>query len=160
MSDPGPAAASFLVPTTDPTIRSGRTLGGGLGRVGGAGGIGGILDASDPTPRLTRTLARDAERYRWVAAVVSSNQAAGYQLATGDPVMAIGGFNGTDPAPTLDRFRQLVAAGAVHWFVGGPRERWLAGGPAAHAIARLVEDRFPSITVDGRTLYDLSASPS
>ena len=29
------------------------------------------------------------------------------QLATGEPVMAIGGFNGTDPSPTLAQFQQL-----------------------------------------------------
>ena len=47
-------------------------------------------------------------RYTWVAATVGSNNASGYQLATGDPVMAIGGFNGSDPSPTLAQFQQLV----------------------------------------------------
>jgi hypothetical protein len=134
----------------------------GLGRAlgGGIESIGGILDANDPTPQLTRVLARDADRDRWVAAAISSNQAAGYQLATGDPVMAIGGFNGTDPAPTLAQFQRWVTAGEVHWFVGRPRGEWVPGGRAAQAIARWVEQRFPSFTVDGRTLYDLSGSPA
>ena len=52
-----------------------------------------------PTPgaALSATLASDAADYTWAAAVVGSNNAAGYQLASGAPVMAVGGFNGTDP---------------------------------------------------------------
>ena len=33
--------------------------------------------------------------------------------------MAVGGFNGTDPAPTLEQFQALVAAKKIHYFVGG-----------------------------------------
>ena len=39
--------------------------------------------------------------YFWVIRPARANSAAGYELATGDPVMAIGGFNGTDPATEL-----------------------------------------------------------
>ena len=34
------------------------------------------------------------------------------------PIMAIGGFNGTDPAPTLAQFEQYVAQGRIHYFLG------------------------------------------
>ena len=68
---------------------------------GGFAGPGGLLDSPKPGPALSATLARDADDHTWAAAVVGSNNAAGYQLASGAPVMAIGGFNGTDPAPTL-----------------------------------------------------------
>jgi hypothetical protein len=44
---------------------------------------------------------------------VGSNNAAGYQLSSGLPVMAVGGFNGTDPAPTLEQFQKLVADGEM-----------------------------------------------
>ena len=33
--------------------------------------------------------------------------------------MAIGGFNGTDPTPTLAQFEQYVAQGRIHYFMGG-----------------------------------------
>ena len=33
--------------------------------------------------------------------------------------MPIGGFNGSDPSPTLAQFQQYVADGQVHWFIGG-----------------------------------------
>ncbi|MDQ1057051.1 hypothetical protein QFZ23_000952 [Arthrobacter globiformis] len=39
-------------------------------------------------------LQTDAANYTWAAAVVGSNNAAGYQLAAELPVMAVGGFNG------------------------------------------------------------------
>jgi 4-amino-4-deoxy-L-arabinose transferase-like glycosyltransferase len=91
-----------------------------------------------------------------VAATVSSNQAAGYQLATSDPVMAIGGFNGTDPAPTLAQFQQMVADGDIHYFVGGARGGLFGGGPTSRAITTWVEDRFSPFTVDHVTLYDLT----
>jgi hypothetical protein len=86
----------------------------------------------EPGDACSRT---NAGRYKWVAATVNSNSAAGYQLATDDPVMAIGGFNGTDPAPTLAQFETYVAHGDVHYFIasgggfggGGIRSRWRLG---------------------------------
>lgn len=35
------------------------------------------------------------------------------------PVMPIGGFNGSDPSPTLTQFKAYVAAGKIHYFIGG-----------------------------------------
>jgi hypothetical protein len=56
-----------------------------------------------------KLLQTDASAYRWVAATLGANSAAGIQLATGDPITAIGGFNGTDPTPTLAHFQAYVA---------------------------------------------------
>jgi Dolichyl-phosphate-mannose-protein mannosyltransferase len=125
------------------------------GRAGGAG-VGGILDASEPSAELTAMLREDAGEYRWAAAVVSANQAAGYQLASGHPVMAIGGFNGTDPSPTLEEFQEDVAAGRIHWFIGRGSGFSGAGATEAERIAAWVSDNFAPITVDGVTVYDLA----
>ena len=65
------------------------------------GGPGGILSSPTQSAAVTQLISADASRYTWAAAAVTSNQAAGYQLAVDAPVMAVGGFNGTDPAPTL-----------------------------------------------------------
>ena len=70
-------------------------------------GAGGLLSAPTPRPDLTAMLAADADDFTWAAAAVGSNNAAGYQLASGAPVMAVGGFNGTDPSPTLEEFQRL-----------------------------------------------------
>jgi hypothetical protein len=134
---------------------------------GRGGGPGGILSSPTPGAAVTSLISGDASRYTWAAAAVTSNQAAGYQLATQLPVLAVGGFNGTDPYPTLEQFQQMVAGGRIHWFVGsesggagGPGGRMNAdsgGSDAAKQIAAWVAATFPSQTVDGVTLYDLSA---
>ena len=103
---------------------------------GGGGGGGGILNASQSNPALTKLLQADAGRYTWAAATVNSNSAAGYQLASGEPVMAIGGFNGTDPAPTLAQFEKYVAEGKIHYFIAGGRGSAAAGSVAARRLGR------------------------
>jgi len=132
---------------------------GGLGRAGG-GGIGGLLDASTPSSALVAQLKAGAGSYRWVAATVGANSAAGIQLATGEPVMAIGGFNGSDPSTTLAQFKAYVRAGAVHWFIGGGGGGGFGGGGGssdASAIESWVTSTFRSVTVGGVTIYDLTS---
>ena len=132
-------------------------FGGGQGR--GGGGIGGLLDASTPAAALVTALQADASSYTWVLATVGANNAAGYQLASGKPVMAIGGFNGSDPTPTLAAFQALVLAGKVHYFIGGGG---LGSGQnaagTATAITSWVEANYKATTVGGTTVYDLTAS--
>ena len=141
--------------------------GGGRGGFPGGGGnaggsAGGLLDGSTPTAEVTDLLSADAGRYTWVAAAVGSNSASGYQLATGDPVMSIGGFNGTDPAPTLDQFQAYVASGQIHYFIGGGfgggRGGFGPGGSSSTSreISNWVESHFTAKSVGGITLYDLS----
>ena len=60
---------------------------------------------------------------KWSAATVGSMQAAPLALGSGTDVMAIGGFSGGDPAPTLEQFQAYVAAGQVHYFIAGRRLR-------------------------------------
>jgi hypothetical protein len=108
-----------------------------------------------------KLLEQDASKYKWVAATEGSQEAAPLELATGgDAVMAIGGFNGTDPAPTLAQFQQDVAQGKIHYFIGGAGATSLAGGSGSQdgaAIAAWVSANFTSSTVDGVTVYDLTA---
>ncbi|OBF12526.1 glycosyl transferase [Mycobacterium sp. ACS4331] len=131
------------------------------GPAGGFGGPPGFLDISRPSARLAETIAADADDYTWAAAVVGSNNAAGHQLATGAPVMAIGGFNGTDPAPTLEQFQDYVAQGRIHYFIAasmpGPGRVDHGGSDAAERITEWVEATFPWQVIDGTTLYDLGA---
>ncbi|MEU1720694.1 glycosyltransferase family 39 protein [Nonomuraea sp. NPDC005692] len=135
--------------------------GGGGGRPGGfqrSERAGGLLDAGTPPAELTALLRQDG--YTWTAATVGSNNAAGYQLATGLPVMAVGGFNGTDPAPTLDRFKQHVAQRRIHYFIGtgmgGFGSPGTGGSGEAARIAAWVQDTFTATTVGGITVFDLT----
>ncbi len=127
----------------------------------GGGGLGGILNGSTPSSATTNALTADAGDYTWMAATISANQASGYQLATGRPVMAIGGFNGTDPAPTLAEFQQMVAAKKIHWFIGGGSGPGGRGGnqgsSSSSSISSWVAGNFRSTTAGGTTIYDLTS---
>jgi hypothetical protein len=132
------------------------------GGMRGGGGMGGLLDAATVSDQMKSLLDTDADQYTWVAAAVGSQSASGYQLATGDPVMAIGGFNGSDPSPTLAQFQQYVTDGKIHYFIGGMgggRGGTGSGGSNySSQISEWVAANFTSQTVDGVTLYDLSTS--
>lgn len=151
---PGAQAPDGAVPQGT----GGMTGDGGPGPNGG-GGMGGLLGASEPSARVVSLLEQNGGDYTWVAAAIGSNSAAGLQLATELPVMPIGGFNGSDPSPTLEQFEQYVAEGKIHYFVGGGR-----GGPGSSSsspsaqITQWVEENFTASQVDGVTLYDLTAT--
>jgi 4-amino-4-deoxy-L-arabinose transferase-like glycosyltransferase len=148
---PGGAAGGF----------GGQAGGGGpAGRGGvGGGGAGGLLRGSSPSAALVTLLQADARSYTWVAASVGSNNASGYQLATGDPVMALGGFNGSDPSPTLAQFQHLVSEGKIHYFIGGGVGMPSSGGSSAsQLIASWVAANFTATTVGNATVYDLTGA--
>ena len=71
--------------------------------------------------------------------------------------MAIGGFNGSDPSPTLAQFQAYVAAGQIHYFIGGSTGGG-GGAGSSSEISTWVAATFTATTVDGVTLYDLTAS--
>jgi 4-amino-4-deoxy-L-arabinose transferase-like glycosyltransferase len=153
-----------------PGFRGFRAFAGGraIGRAGGA--TGGLLDAGAPSTPVVAGLSQDASRYTWVAATVGSQSAAGLQLASQLPVMAVGGFNGSDPSPTLAQFQQDVAAGRIHWFAASGRGfggfrgfpgigafgRQMGGSDTAGQISGWVEQNFTPTQIDGTTFYDLT----
>jgi hypothetical protein len=63
---------------------------------------------------------------QYLVAVNSAMAAAPIILQTGEPVMAMGGFGGGDPAPTADRLAQMVAEGKLRFVMDGGRA---GGGP-------------------------------
>jgi 4-amino-4-deoxy-L-arabinose transferase-like glycosyltransferase len=103
-----------------------------------------------------KLLETNAGHYSWVGATIDANSAAGYQLATDDPIMAIGGFNGTDPAPSLAEFEQYVAQGRIHYFLGSGDGFGAGGSGTSSEIAQWVEQHFTATRVDGVTVYDLT----
>jgi hypothetical protein len=73
--------------------------------------------------------------------------------------MAIGGFNGSDPSPTLEQFQAYVAAGRIHYFIGGGNFGGQNGGSnAASQIAEWVAENYTATTVGSTTVYDLTAA--
>ncbi|MEU3402652.1 glycosyltransferase family 39 protein [Streptomyces sp. NPDC006670] len=131
----------------------------GTGR-GARGGAGGLLDGPRVSAGAKAALRADADRYTWAAAAIGSQNAAGYQLASGRPVMPIGGFNGSDPSPTLEQFKAYVKAGKIHWFIaqgGRPGAQGRPGGSAGTAVESWVKATFKEVTADGAGFYDLTA---
>ena len=137
---------------------TGQTQQGGPTGQGGPSG----MDQGTVSSDLTTLLNENASAFTWVAATNGSQAAARFQLATQLPVMAIGGFNGGDPSPTLTQFQADVAQGRIHYYIAagdGP-----GGGPGpggsdrtGSAIASWVAQNFTSKTVGGVTVYDLTA---
>jgi 4-amino-4-deoxy-L-arabinose transferase-like glycosyltransferase len=106
----------------------------------------------------------------YLVAAFGSQSSAPIIIATGQPVITIGGFNGGDPAPTLAQFQQLVAQGKVHYVLlsgggpggfgspggGGPG----GGGPGGgnNAISQWVTSNGTQVNYGGSaTLYKVGA---
>jgi 4-amino-4-deoxy-L-arabinose transferase-like glycosyltransferase len=128
---------------------------GSAGTVPGGGGAGGLGGNTTVSKALVKLLEQDASKYKWVAATEGSEGAAPLELATGDAVIAIGGFNGTDPWPTLAAFEALVAKHEVHYYIGQGSESF-GGGRGSSAITSWVAAHFKKETVGGETVYDLT----
>src|SRR6476620_8471585 len=158
LAGPGVYAVSTTAQGHSGSIVPAGPAGSGRGPGGAGGGMGGLLDASTPSTAVVSALSANAGQYTWVAAAIGSQTAAGLQLGTQLPVMAIGGFNGSDPSPTLAQFQQYVKNGQIHYFASGGRGfgNQNGGSSASSEISSWVEDNFTPVTIDGSTFYDLT----
>ncbi|MUL44766.1 glycosyltransferase family 39 protein [Mycobacterium sp. CBMA293] len=108
---------------------------------------------NDPNPQLNALL--KATDTKWSAAINRSSAAAGLELDTRTPVIAIGGFGGTDPAPTLQQFQSYVAGHEVgYYIVSDNKGHW--GGDSHSDIADWVSANFAPIKVGSDTVYNLT----
>ncbi|HEX4722599.1 MAG TPA: glycosyltransferase family 39 protein [Pseudonocardiaceae bacterium] len=136
-------------PHTGAIPTSGPSTGSGFGGGGPGGDVG-----TDAT--LSNLLSTSTSR--WAAATIGSQTAASIELSTGASVMAIGGFSGGDPSPTLAQFEAYVQAGDVHYFISGGG---FGGGPGGGSgtgseITSWVESHYTATTVGSTTVYDLT----
>ena len=122
---------SGSIPTSGPTASA---MGGGFGAAGrtardggnvstsGAGaGMGGMGEGTTST-ELTALLKSSGTK--WSAIVSGATQAASLELATGTSVIALGGWNGGDPYPTLAQFQAMVDRGEIGYFISGGWAAW------------------------------------
>jgi 4-amino-4-deoxy-L-arabinose transferase-like glycosyltransferase len=160
------AVSTAAQPHTGNSPSAGPVAAAGLGgRRGGGPGGGTGSGTGSGTAAAGSSLAAllQATNSRWAAATTGSMSAAPIQLATGKAVMAVGGFNGSDDAPTLAQFKAWVAAGDIGYFIAGSEGARGPGGGSAGAASQItswVEQTFTSTTVDGYTVYDLSSASS
>jgi 4-amino-4-deoxy-L-arabinose transferase-like glycosyltransferase len=91
--------------------------GGGFRLGGGLGGAGGAV-----SKQLISYLEANRDGATWLVAVQGSSAAAGIILQTGGiPVMAMGGFTGSDAAPTVAQLEQYVKQGKLRYVLAGGR---------------------------------------
>ena len=75
--------------------------------------------AKSPPSALLHYLEEHRDGARFLLAVSGSLTAAPYIVSTGQPVMAMGGYTGSDPWPTLSAFETAVAQDKVHYVLVG-----------------------------------------
>jgi 4-amino-4-deoxy-L-arabinose transferase-like glycosyltransferase len=105
---------------------------GGSNRAGGLPGDGGGLGGNTSDSALLSYLVANQGSATWIVAINSAQEAGSIELATGLPVMAMGGFTGSDPTPTLDQLKSYVASGKLRFVLasgGGFGGGGFGGGP-------------------------------
>ena len=150
-----PGAAAGQVPGS--TSRPSGHVPGGQGGATGSGTGGGLGGGTQVSNAVTTLLISGAAGYRWTAATVGAESAAPFQLASGEPIMALGGFNGTDQAPTLAQFKKMVAAHEVHYFIGANGHTFGGGSGDAAQITSWVQSHFTKQTAGGEIVYNLTS---
>ena len=144
---------SGSIPTSGPSSSSMGGGGGGGTRPSGGGGTrtsgGGGGDQSSSS-ELTELLSNTTTT--WAAATTGSQSAATLELASGKAVIAIGGWSGSDDAPTLAQFQQWVAEGKISYYIAGGQG---GGQGGSSEIQTWVEANYTATTVGNSTVYKL-----
>lgn len=94
---------------------------------GVGGGPGGGPGGAAASPDVITYLRGHRGNAVYLLATFGAQNAAHYITATGESILPIGGFDGSDPVPTLDRFTELVDAGAIRYVLAPQRDG--RGGP-------------------------------
>ncbi|MFE5283888.1 ArnT family glycosyltransferase [Nocardia sp. NPDC056611] len=87
----------------------------------GGGQRGGVAD-----PQIVSLV--DGSDARWAAAAIGAQDVGALELTTGKALLAIGGFSGRDPSPTLAQFQQYVADHQIGYLLIRPRQGNEPGG--------------------------------
>lgn len=168
-------AHSGSIPTSGP---SGSVMGGFGNRAGGFGtggsdtrdsGTGGTAGAtgtptqaaggpgSEGTADAGLTALLTSTTTKWSAIVSGATQAASLELATNTNVIALGGWNGGDPYPTLAQFQDMVAKGQIGYYIeGGGMGGGMGGRGGNSEEAAWVQANFQAQTVGNSTVYKLT----
>ena len=116
-------------------------------------------ETSQADSQLVQYLLQHQHGATWLVAVASANESAAIQLTSGQPVMAVGGFNGSDTLLTLEQFKQLVKDGKVNYYAISSHGRG-GGGPGGgnNEITTWVKQTGTVVNYGGSdvTLYELS----
>jgi 4-amino-4-deoxy-L-arabinose transferase-like glycosyltransferase len=151
----GSAAAPGGAP--DGNVRRGDGAGGpaGPGAAAAPAGFGFGPGANTSSAMIDYLLANQGSA-QYLVATTDSNTAAPIILATGKPVMSLGGFSGGDPILSVDQFASLVRSGQVRYVLLG-RGGGFGGRGATSQITSWVESNGTPVSIAGSQtqLYDL-----
>jgi hypothetical protein len=96
---------------------------------GGQGGFGGAGMGGGTSSELVSYLEKHQDGAKWLLAVSSSQSAAQLIVSSGEPVISMWGWSGSDKAMTLARLKELVKKGELHYIqLGGGGMGGGAGG--------------------------------
>ncbi|WP_338783812.1 glycosyltransferase family 39 protein [Streptomyces sp. DG1A-41] len=122
----------------------------GTRQAGGGGGMGG---GTQVTSDMITYLKKHQDGATWLVAVATDQTASSIILESGEPVISMGGWSGTDDAMTLAKLKSLVKAGELHYIVVSSD-----GGQGTNSeIATWVKKHGTAVT-DHSGLYRLDAS--
>jgi 4-amino-4-deoxy-L-arabinose transferase-like glycosyltransferase len=142
-----------------PTGRAGAGGAAPTGAAGHAPGGGGGGGGQSVSAGLVTYLEAHQGSATYLVAVDGSQTAASYILDTGKAVIAMGGFTGTDPAPTLTQFESLVATGQLHYvYLGGSGGGAARGGGSSSTTSTIQQWLTEHGTVVKASAYGGSAS--
>ncbi|MFE6822771.1 ArnT family glycosyltransferase [Streptomyces sp. NPDC057690] len=118
------------------------------GRTGG--GMGGGTQVSSA---MITYLKKNQDGADWLVAVATDQTASSIILESGEPVISMGGWSGTDNAMTLAKLKSLVKAGKLHYIVVGDSGQ----GSSNSEISTWVKANGTAVS-DYSGLYRLDAS--
>ena len=144
---------------------------GGLGLIAGPGaggqipaglpGDGGGLGGNSSDTALLSYLVSNRGSASWIVAANSAQEAGSIELATGLPVMAMGGFTGSDPAPTLAQLKSYIASGKLRFVLasGGMGGGGFGGGTDNSDRTSWVTSTCKAVSYGGSaSLYDCAGA--
>jgi len=151
---PSASRSGFTLPSGTTKPSSGITPSGASGARSGpsgsfAGGQGGQLST-----KVIGYLEAHQGSAKYLLAATGSQTTAPIIIATGKAVVTIGGFSGSDPAPTVSQLAKMVAAGELKYVLissgggmGGSSQSALTSWVKAHGTV------VTAVSVSGGTLY-------
>ncbi|MDP4119809.1 MAG: glycosyltransferase family 39 protein [Bacillota bacterium] len=97
--------------------------------------MGGLSSQSTSDSLVSFLLKNKTSKQKYLLVVQNSNSAADIIIKTGQPVMSLGGFLGSDNIITLAEFKKLVASGEIRYVMTGGQ----GGGSSGSDIISWVE---------------------
>jgi hypothetical protein len=161
-------SAAFTLATTTRALAGGDPTAGPVEASGGGRPVGDFGTATNAS--MIDYLVANRGSATWIVAAQGSGHAAAIQLAAGAPVLTMGGFSGTDAAPTATQLRSLIASGELRFVlvgsVGGPGGPGGPGGSRVRELSAWVSSACSAVKIGatasggaaGATLYDCAGA--